>query len=336
MKILGIETSCDETGIAIYDTNLGLIVNKLYSQSRIHSKYGGVVPELAARKHSLKIIPLISSVLKKINKNNFVNAIAYTGGPGLVGSLLVGATVAASLSYAWKIPKISINHMEGHLLSPMLNSDLIKFPALALLVSGGHTQIIRCDKVGKYVILGDSLDDAAGEAFDKVSKLLGLGYPGGRRISELAKKGRSKKFFFPRPMTNVPGLNFSFSGLKTFTSNIYSYSSKDNQSKADIARAFEDAVIDTLIIKCRRAIEMTGIKRLIIAGGVSANIKLKKEAKKMINIYQGSLYVPSKKFSTDNAAMIAYAGSLRYKKHKDFSLKISINPKWSIADLVSI
>ncbi|WP_343152838.1 tRNA (adenosine(37)-N6)-threonylcarbamoyltransferase complex transferase subunit TsaD [Buchnera aphidicola] len=338
MKILGIETSCDETGIAIYDTNLGVIINKLYSQSKIHSKYGGVVPELAARKHSLKIVPLIVAVLKKMNKrkSNFIDAIAYTAGPGLVGSLLVGASVATSLSYAWKIPKISINHMEGHLLSPMLSNHLIKFPVLALLVSGGHTQIVQCNKIGEYIILGTSLDDAAGEAFDKISKLLGLGYPGGKRISELAKKGRSEHFFFPRPMTNVPGLNFSFSGLKTFTSNVYLNSSKDDQSKANIAKAFEDAVIDTLIIKCKRAIEMTGIKRLIIAGGVSANIKLKKEARKMINSYRGELYVPLKRFSTDNAAMIAYVGSLRYKKYKDFSLKISINSNWSISDLFSI
>ncbi|WP_343153759.1 tRNA (adenosine(37)-N6)-threonylcarbamoyltransferase complex transferase subunit TsaD [Buchnera aphidicola (Mindarus keteleerifoliae)] len=338
MKILGIETSCDETGIAIYDTKLGLIVNKLHSQSKMHSKYGGVVPELAAREHSLKIISLIKDALKEINgrNSNFIDAIAYTAGPGLVGSLLVGTSVATSLAYAWKIPRISINHMEGHLLSPMLNNCFIKFPVLALLVSGGHTQIVQCNEIGKYTILGNSLDDAVGEAFDKVSKLLGLGYPGGKKISDLAKNGKIRHFSFPRPMTNVPGLDFSFSGLKTFTSNVYFRSSKDYQAKADVAKAFEEAVIDTLIIKCKRAIELTGIRKLIIAGGVSANTKLKQEAKKMINFYKGSLYVPLKKYATDNAAMIAYVGSLRYRKFKDFSLDVSVNSNWSISELNSI
>ena len=276
MRVLGIETSCDETGIAIYDDKAGLLANQLYSQIKLHADYGGVVPELASRDHIRKTVPLIQAALKEANLTaKDIDAVAYTAGPGLVGALLVGATIGRSLAFAWDVPAIPVHHMEGHLLAPMLEEKTPDFPFVALLVSGGHTQLISVTGIGEYTLLGESIDDAAGEAFDKTAKLLGLDYPGGPVLSKMAQQGVEGRFVFPRPMTDRPGLDFSFSGLKTFAANTIRQNDDSEQTRADIARAFEDAVVDTLAIKCRRALEQTGFKRLVMAGGVSANRTLR-------------------------------------------------------------
>jgi N6-L-threonylcarbamoyladenine synthase len=276
MRVLGIETSCDETGIAIYDTENGLLANQLYSQVKLHADYGGVVPELASRDHVRKTLPLIKEALKEANLSAAdIDGVAYTAGPGLVGALLVGATIGRSLAFAWNVPAIPVHHMEGHLLAPMLEDNPPEFPFVALLVSGGHTQLISVTGIGEYTLLGESIDDAAGEAFDKTAKLLGLDYPGGPLLSKMAQQGVAGRFTFPRPMTDRPGLDFSFSGLKTFAANTIRGNENDAQTHADIARAFEDAVVDTLAIKCKRALEQTGFKRLVMAGGVSANRTLR-------------------------------------------------------------
>ena len=281
MRILGIETSCDETGVAIYDEEKGLIANQLHTQIALHADYGGVVPELASRDHIRKLAPLLQAALQEAHLTaKDIDGIAYTSGPGLVGALLVGSTVARSLAYAWNIPAIGVHHMEGHLLAPMLEENPPHFPFVALLVSGGHTQLVRVDGVGRYELLGESIDDAAGEAFDKTAKLLGLDYPGGAALARLALKGTPNRFAFPRPMTDRPGLDFSFSGLKTFAANTLHQVMQEEgelteQSKADIAYAFQEAVVDTLAIKCKRALKQTGLKRLVIAGGVSANKQLR-------------------------------------------------------------
>ncbi|CAG7857706.1 partial tRNA N6-adenosine threonylcarbamoyltransferase, partial [biofilm metagenome] len=271
MYVLGIETSCDETGVAIYHSKRGLICHYLYSQVEMHNDYGGVVPELASRDHIRKLIPLINQCLteNKLTKSD-INGIAYTAGPGLIGALLVGAAVAKSLAWAWQIPAIGVHHMEGHLLAPMLEADPPQFPFVALLISGGHTLLINVENLGEYTLLGESLDDAAGEAFDKTAKLLGLGYPGGPKLSALAENG-VPRIKFPRPMTDRPGLDFSFSGLKTFTLNTYLASDQSDKAKADIAASFQQAVAETLSIKCKRALQQTSINRLVVAGGVSAN-----------------------------------------------------------------
>lgn len=334
MKVLGIETSCDDTGIAVYDVYKGLLINDLYSQKKIHVNYGGIIPELASREHTKKIVFLLDKVFQKINVAKEIDLIAYTAGPGLVGSLLVGATFACSLGFSLNIPVLPVNHMEAHLLSPMLECKSIEFPFIALLVSGKHTQIIAVYNLGKYEILGNSLDDAAGEAFDKVSKMLGLKYPNGRELSNLASKGIKDYFYFPRPMINHSNLNFSFSGLKTFVSNIVKNNVLNMQKKANIARAFEDAVIDILLIKTKKALFKKGWKRLVIAGGVSANIVLRKKSKDMMKkTFNGKVFYSSLKFCTDNGAMIAYLGSLRYKEACTTLLEILVKPKWSIDDL---
>ncbi|MDN6071752.1 MAG: tRNA (adenosine(37)-N6)-threonylcarbamoyltransferase complex transferase subunit TsaD, partial [Enterobacterales bacterium] len=276
MRILGIETSCDETGIAIYDDEQGILANQLYSQIKLHADYGGVVPELASRDHVRKTIPLIQAALKEANLTaKDLDGVAYTAGPGLVGALLVGATVGRALAFAWDLPAVPVHHMEGHLLAPMLEDNPPEFPFVALLVSGGHTQLISVTGMGQYELLGESIDDAAGEAFDKTAKLLGLDYPGGPMLSKMAQQGEEGRFIFPRPMTDRPGLDFSFSGLKTFAANTIRNNESDDQTRADIARAFEDAVVDTLAIKCKRALGQTGFKRLVMAGGVSANRTLR-------------------------------------------------------------
>ena len=280
MKILGIETSCDETGIAIYDDKQGLIANQLYSQIKLHADYGGVVPELASRDHIRKTVPLIQAALQEANLSaSDIDGVAYTAGPGLIGALMVGASIGRSLAYAWDVPAVAVHHMEGHLLAPMLEDNPPEFPFVALLVSGGHTQLIKVTGVGQYQLLGESIDDAAGEAFDKTAKLLGLDYPGGAKLSRLAELGDATRFHFPRPMTDRPGLDFSFSGLKTAAANTIHQQSQDQeldeQTRADIAKAFEDALVDTLLIKSRRALEQTGFNRLVIAGGVSANKALR-------------------------------------------------------------
>ncbi|QCI18625.1 tRNA (adenosine(37)-N6)-threonylcarbamoyltransferase complex transferase subunit TsaD [Buchnera aphidicola] len=334
MKVLGIETSCDDTGVAIYDSMQGLLINELYNQKKIHVRYGGIVPELASREHAKKIIFLINKILKKINIKKEIDLIAYTAGPGLVGSLLVGSTLACSLGFSLDVPVLPINHMEAHLLSPMIENKSMKFPFIGLLVSGKHTQIIAAYKLGKYEILGNSLDDAAGEAFDKISKLLGLKYPNGRELSKLAMKGVESNLYFPRPMKNHPNLNFSFSGLKTFTSNIIKNNVLDIQQKANIAKAFEDAVVDILLIKTKKALFQKGWNNLVIAGGVSANKLLRKNASIMMKkIFNGDVFYASSHFCTDNGAMIAYLGSLYYKKSYISSLEILIKPKWSLEDV---
>ena len=337
MRILGIETSCDETGIAIYDDEAGLLANQLYSQVKLHADYGGVVPELASRDHVRKTVPLIQAALKEAGlEPQQIDAVAYTAGPGLVGALLVGATIGRALAFAWKVPAVPVHHMEGHLLAPMLEENPPEFPFVALLVSGGHTQLISVTGVGEYELLGESIDDAAGEAFDKTAKLLGLDYPGGPMLSKMAQQGTAGRFTFPRPMTDRPGLDFSFSGLKTFAANTIRANPDDAQTCADIARAFEDAVVDTLSIKCKRALDQTGFKRLVIAGGVSANRTLREQMAVMMQKRGGEVFYARPEFCTDNGAMIAYAGMVRLKGGTRGELSVSVRPRWPLAELPAI
>ncbi|WAT01051.1 tRNA (adenosine(37)-N6)-threonylcarbamoyltransferase complex transferase subunit TsaD [Rouxiella chamberiensis] len=334
MRVLGIETSCDETGIAIYDTENGLLANQLYSQVKVHADYGGVVPELASRDHVRKTLPLIKEALKEANLTaQDIDGVAYTAGPGLVGALLVGATIGRSLAFAWNVPAIPVHHMEGHLLAPMLEDNPPAFPFVALLVSGGHTQLISVTAIGEYTLLGESIDDAAGEAFDKTAKLLGLDYPGGPLLSKMAQQGVAGRFTFPRPMTDRPGLDFSFSGLKTFAANTIRGNESDAQTHADIARAFEDAVVDTLAIKCKRALEQTGFKRLVMAGGVSANRTLRSKLAEVMEKRGGEVFYARPEFCTDNGAMIAYAGMVRLKTSANTDLGISVRPRWPLDEL---
>lgn len=341
MRILGIETSCDETGVAIYDDRKGLISNQLYSQQKIHQHYGGVVPELASRKHIQTIIPLIKKALKetKSTQKN-IHAIAYTAGPGLVGSLLVGATIGCSLAFSWNIPSIAINHMEGHLLAPMLKKKYPKRPFIALLVSGGNTQLVYVTSIGKYEILGKTIDDSVGESFDKIAKLLGFQYPGGAQLSRIAKKGITGRFKFPLPMIHKKGFNFSFSGLKTFTTNMI-YNNKCNnqinlQTSFDIACGFENAIIDTLLIKCKKALYYFKSKRLLISGGVSANQNLRTKGLKLMKEMNGEFFCPDYNFCTDNAAMIALTGMIRIKnqvKIENKTHEIIVKSKWPLDQL---
>ncbi|HAJ76118.1 MAG TPA: tRNA (adenosine(37)-N6)-threonylcarbamoyltransferase complex transferase subunit TsaD [Gammaproteobacteria bacterium] len=342
MIVLGIETSCDETGLAVYDSDRGLLADCLYSQVDIHADFGGVIPELASRDHIRKTLPLVKQVIGAAGiTNSDIEGVAYTAGPGLIGALLVGAAIGRSLAMGWNVPAIGVHHMEGHLLAPMLEADPPSFPFVALLVSGGHTQLVRVDGIGQYQLLGESLDDAAGEAFDKVGKMLGLPYPGGPHVAELASSGTAGRFEFPRPMTNRPGLDFSFSGLKTFARNTISEHSDvegglDEQTRADIARAFEEAVIATMAIKCRRALEQTGLQSLIIAGGVSANTRLREVLQVAMQKIDGRLFYAQTKFCTDNGAMIAYAGCQRLLAGQTETLAIDAFPRWSLESLAAI
>ena len=342
MKILGIETSCDETGVAIYDEEKRLIANQLYSQIEMHADYGGVVPELASRDHIRKTVPLIEAALKEANLTACdIDGVAYTAGPGLVGALLVGATIARSLAYAWNVPALGVHHMEGHLLAPMLEETPPEFPFVALLISGGHTQLVKVDGVGRYELLGESIDDAAGEAFDKTGKLLGLDYPAGVAVSRLAEQGTPNRFVFPRPMTDRPGLDFSFSGLKTFAantinSNLDENGKLDEQTRCDIAHAFQQAVVDTILIKCKRALQETGYKRLVMAGGVSANKQLRADLAEMMKSLGGKVYYPRPQFCTDNGAMIAYTGFLRLKHGEQTDLSVSVKPRCAMTELPSL
>ena len=337
MLVLGIKTSCDETGVAIYDDEQGLLAHRLYSQVKLHADYGGVVPELASRDHVRKTIPLIQEALAQANcTKDDIDGIAYTAGPGLVGALLVGCTIGRSLAYAWGVPAVAVHHMEGHLLAPMLEDEHPEFPFLALLVSGGHSMMVNVQGIGEYEILGESVDDAAGEAFDKTAKLMGLDYPGGPLLAKLAEQGTPGRFKFPRPMTDKPGLDFSFSGLKTFAANTIRSEGNDEQTRADIAYAFQDAVIDTLSIKCRRALDQTGLKSLVIAGGVSANKQLREQLDVMMKKRSGRVYYPRPEFCTDNGAMIAYAGMQRLKASQVESLSIQAMPRWPIDALVPL
>lgn len=331
MIILGLETSCDDTAVAVYDSDSGLKSHLRASQVEIHQPYGGVVPELAARDHIRKLMPLIEAALNQAGiTRQQLDAVAYTRGPGLSGALLVGAAVGRSLAFALDKPAIGVHHMEGHLLSPMLEEDAPRYPFVALLVSGGHTLLVQVDGFSNYTLLGQTLDDAVGEAFDKTAKLMGLDYPGGPEIARLAEQGDAKRFTMPRPMTDRPGLDFSFSGLKTHVRTLYQSCDRPDQDKADIAAGFQQAVVDTLVIKCRRAIKQTGIRRLVIAGGVSANRQLRKQ---MDEKMPGRVFYPRHEFCTDNGAMIAYAGWHRLEHGAAQDLSFDVRPRWSLEEL---
>ena len=334
MQVLGIETSCDETAIAVYDSKVGILSHCLYSQIDLHNKYGGVVPELASREHVLKVLPMIKKTLTEAKTEfHLLDGIAYTVGPGLMGALLVGSAVGRSLAYSLSLPAIGVHHMEAHLLALMLEKNTPEYPFLALLVSGGHTQIVNVEAPGVFKILGESIDDAAGEAFDKTAKILGLPYPGGPAISALADKGISGRFKFPRPMTDRPGLDFSFSGLKTFALNTINSENMDEQTRADVACAFVDAIVDTFVIKCKRAIDETGIKQLVVAGGVSANKQLQKALINMFDDEGGQVFFPRDEYCTDNGAMVAYSGYLRIKKGQCDTLSFIAKPRWPLEDI---
>lgn len=337
MRVLGIETSCDDTGVAVYDSERGLLAHRLYSQVSLHLDYGGVVPELASRDHVRKLLPLIRAVLDTAGlAGTNIDGIAYTAGPGLAGALLVGAAVGQGLATAWNVPAVAVHHMEGHLLSPMLEPDAPTFPFTALLVSGGHTLLADIEAIGRYRILGESVDDAVGEAFDKVAKLLGLGYPGGPAIAKAALTGKPGRFQFPRPMTDRPGLDFSYSGLKTAVVVALKELALDAQTVADVAAAFEDAAVETLVIKCRRALETTNHERLVVAGGVSANKKLRARLQQLAKEKNMKVYFPRPEFSTDNGAMIAYVGWLRLRAGQRETASFSVRPRWRIEELPAI
>ncbi len=338
MRILGIETSCDETGVAIYDHVNGLLAHAVYTQTAIHAPFGGVVPELASRDHLRKLLPMVHSTIQQAGlAPQQIDGLAYTKGPGLAGALLVGAMLGRALAFAWQIPAIGVHHLEGHLLAPFLEPLPPDFPFVALLVSGGHTELIKVEGIGQYTLIGDTLDDAAGEAFDKTAKLLGLGYPGGAALAALAEQGDPNRFYFPRPMIDRPGLDFSFSGLKTYAANICRDHRIDNeineQTKADIACAFQAAVVETLVVKCRRAIKETGMKRLVIAGGVGANMALRKALQTLAEKLQITLYFPRMEFCTDNGAMIAYAGCRRLMAGECDDLSVMVHPRWPLDEL---
>jgi len=337
MHVLGIETSCDETGVAVYHASRGLLAHLLHSQVRLHAEYGGVVPELASRDHVRRLIPLISNVLEQAGiQRRDLQGIAYTAGPGLMGALLVGASVARSMAYTLGIPALGVHHMEGHLLAPLLEPEPPEFPFVALLVSGGHTQLVRVGNIGDYHLLGESLDDAAGEAFDKTAKLLGLGYPGGPEVARMAEEGQPGRYDFPRPMTDRPGLDFSFSGLKTHTLQVYQASGKTRQDRADMACAFQAAVVETLVIKSRRALEQTGLKRLVVAGGVSANHLMRQRLAQMAETTGYRVYFPRLAFCGDNGAMIAYAGYRRLAAGQCDPMEIKARPRWPLTELPAL
>ncbi len=340
MIVLGIETSCDETGIGLYCSERGLLADGLYSQVDIHARYGGVIPELASRDHVRKTLPLIREVLAEAGLAlDDLDGIAYTAGPGLVGALLVGASIGRALADGLGIPALGVHHMEGHLLAPLLEGGGLVFPFLALLVSGGHSQLVRADGIGRYQMLGQSLDDAAGEAFDKVAKMLGLPYPGGPHLAKLAESGDPARFDFPRPMTNRPGLDFSFSGLKTHARTVIAKQRESDgglngQTRADIARAFEEAMVDTLAIKCRRAIRQTGLESLVIAGGVSANQRLRQVLGEQLGA--NAVHYAAPRYCTDNGAMIAYAGCRRLLAGERSGLEIEVRPRWPLDSLAAV
>ena len=338
MIVLGIESSCDETGLAIYDSSRGLLAHVLHSQVALHGEYGGVVPELASRDHVRYLLPLAEQVLQQADiAKSRLDGIAYTAGPGLAGALMVGASTGRALAMALGIPAVAVHHMEGHLLAPMLEDPAPSFPFVALLVSGGHTLLAEVRGVGQYRLLGESLDDAAGEAFDKTAKMLGLGYPGGPILAQQAQRGEKDAYQFPRPMVDRPGLDFSFSGLKTFSLNTWqdeiAQGNDNEQTRANICRAFEEAVVDTLTIKCRRAIRQVGTETLVIAGGVGANLRLRESLQAMMQQQGGQLFYPRIEFCTDNGAMIAYAGCLRLQAGEREALSINIRPRWPMDEL---
>lgn len=345
MIVLGIESSCDETGIALFDSEKGLLAHTLHSQIDVHAEYGGVVPELASRDHIRYLVPLLRQTLAQAGlEKSAIDGIAYTAGPGLIGALMSGASVGRSLAWALGIPAVEVHHMEGHLLAPMLEDNAPEFPFVALLVSGGHTLLAYVKGIGQYEMLGQSLDDAAGEAFDKTAKLLGLGYPGGPALAVMAEQGEPGRYTFPRPMVDRPGLDFSFSGLKTFALYTMKAAAHEGeqggqltqQVKADISLAFEEAVVDTLKIKCRRALKQQQCNTLVIAGGVGANKRLRAELAEMIRQSGGELYYPRIEFCTDNGAMIAQAGCMRLLAGETQPLEIDARARWLMQDLQAI
>ena len=339
MIVLGVESSCDETGLALYDTQRGLLAHALYSQVAMHEEYGGVVPELASRDHIRRAIPLLEQVLNNASvPRSAIDAIAYTQGPGLAGALLVGASVACGLGLALDRPVLGVHHLEGHLLSPLLAKERPEFPFVALLISGGHTQLMRVDGVGQYQLLGETMDDAAGEAFDKSAKLLGLGYPGGPAISRLAEFGDPGTYQLPRPMLHSKDLNFSFSGLKTAVLTLVKKQTANicEQDKANIARAFVEAIVDVLVAKCLAALKQTGLKRLVIAGGVGANRQLREALNDAAQKKRFRVFYPELEFCTDNGAMIAFAGAMRLQINPDAAKRdyaFNVRPRWPLDEL---
>jgi N6-L-threonylcarbamoyladenine synthase len=334
LRVLGIETSCDETGVAIYDRERGLLAHELYSQVRLHAGYGGVVPELASRDHVRKLVPLIQKALQDAGCTpQDIGGVAYTSGPGLIGALMVGASVATGLARSWDVPVLGVHHMEGHLLAPMLEDPAPRMPFLALLVSGGHSMLVEVRGVGHYKTLGQTLDDAAGEAFDKTAKLLGLAYPGGPALAALAEKGRPGVFVFPRPMLDRPGLEFSFSGLKTAVVIATRDLDMNEQTRADVARGFQDAVVETLVGKTVRALKQTGLRKVVVAGGVGANRALRQSLKEKVLDLGGQVFYPRLEFCTDNGAMIAYAGCLRLAAGQRDDESMQTRARWPITEL---
>lgn len=331
MIVLGVETSCDETAVAIYDSDQGLRAHRLYSQIPLHAQYGGVVPELASRDHIRQTLPLIRALLEESHTlPDKIDGVAYTKGPGLVGALMVGATIARSLGWAWQKPAIGVHHLEAHLMAVMLEPTIPEMPFVALLVSGGHTQLIAVHGEGQYQLLGETVDDAVGEAFDKTAKLLGLSYPGGPALSKLADEGDPQRFHFPRPMVSHPDLNFSFSGLKTFAANCFHDHQNDPQIRADIAAAFQQAIVDTLWIKCRRALQQMSSNRLVVVGGVGANRQLRERLHKEMQAIGGRVFYPRPEFCTDNGAMVAYTGYLHLRAGEQDSLAIEVKSRWEL------
>ena len=342
MLVLGVESSCDETGLALYDTQRGLLAHALHSQVAMHQEYGGVVPELASRDHIRRAIPLLENVLAKAEvPRTAIDAIAYTQGPGLAGALLVGASVACGLGLALDKPVLGVHHLEGHLLSPLLAKEPPQFPFVALLISGGHTQLMQVEGVGQYTLLGETLDDAAGEAFDKSAKLLGLGYPGGPAISRLAEFGDAGVYKLPRPMLHSKDLNFSFSGLKTAVLTLVHQHIANicEQDKANVARAFVDAIVEVLVAKCLAALKQTGMKRLVIAGGVGANRQLREALNAAAQKRRFKVYYPELEFCTDNGAMIAFAGAMRLQINPDAAKReygFNVRPRWPLDELRAV
>ncbi|MCX7118005.1 MAG: tRNA (adenosine(37)-N6)-threonylcarbamoyltransferase complex transferase subunit TsaD [Legionellales bacterium] len=336
MRVLGIETSCDDTGVAVYDDAEGLLAHALHSQITTHQRFGGVVPELASREHVTHLVPLVDEVLDRSKiRLAELNAVAYTNGPGLIGALLAGASFAKSLAFALQIPSIAVHHLEAHLLAASLEHPELHFPYLVLLVSGGHTELILAHALGQYELLGHTLDDAVGEAFDKTAKLMGIPYPGGAALAGLADAwdDQNEQLLppFPRPMTHRPGLDFSFSGLKTHALTTWLQSTKDFSAKSAIAKAFQDAVVDTLLIKCRRALKQTACPRMVIAGGVGANRALRECLTQLMSELQGHVFFPRIEYCTDNGAMVAYAGCLHLLQgEKDATLAIDVKARWPL------
>lgn len=337
MRILGIESSCDETGVAVFDDEKGLVGHVLHTQIAMHAEYGGVVPELASRDHIKRVVPLVREVLAQSETSmHDLCAVAYTAGPGLIGALLVGATEARALAYALNIPAVPVHHMEGHLLAPMLEDPAPTFPFVALLISGGHTMLIKVEKPGSYELLGQSVDDAAGEAFDKTAKLLGIPYPGGPGLEKLAQTGNSKAYHFPRPMLDRPNCDFSFAGLKTAVLNAVHASTDLEKQKADIAHCFTDAVADTLRHKCERALNLTGLNTLVVAGGVSANTAIRSLLSELMESRGGKAFFARREFCTDNGAMIALAGMMRFKAGQIGTLGVDVFPRWPLDSLKAL